>query len=256
LAEKLGKFTGATFDYKKTPTGYSDSLEKTIKRVATLDFSSDRKTMSTVVKNYPGTSGNCVLLKGAPERVLDRCDGVSLHNGSTYKFRSDSEKKEMIAEINKVAAQGYRVLGFGISLDGGNMKHITDSNIKTELADQKNYLSLEGGCQFLGYVCIKDPVRPEVKDSILACHTAGINVIMITGDAKETAVAIAKELNILTGNEKDACFTGAEFEALSKEQKIKALQGHEGKVFSRVEPRHKRELVKILIEMVSFAVFM
>lgn len=131
------------------------------------------------------------------------------------------------------------------------MKHITDSNVKTELSDSEKYPELEGGCQFLGYVCIKDPVRPEVKDSILACRTAGINVIMITGDAKETAVSIATELNILTGNEKNACFTGAEFEALSREQKIKALEGHEGKVFSRVEPRHKRELVKILIDMVS-----
>lgn len=78
LAEKLGKFTGNSFDYKKNPTGYSDSLEKTIKRVATLDFSSARKTMSTVVKGYPGASSNAVLLKGAPERVLDRCDSVSL----------------------------------------------------------------------------------------------------------------------------------------------------------------------------------
>jgi Ca2+-transporting ATPase len=97
------------------------------------------------------------------------------------------------------------------------MKHITESNIKSELTDTTKYPQLEGGCLFLGYVCIKDPVRPEVKDAIQACRTAGINVIMITGDAKETAISIARELNILTGNEKNACFTGAEFEALSKE---------------------------------------
>lgn len=73
---------------------------------------------------------------------------------------------------------------------------------------------------------------------------------MITGDAKETAVAIAKELQILTGTEKNSCFTGAEFESLTDKQKKEALSGHGGKVFSRVEPRHKRELVKILIDMV------
>lgn len=198
LAEKLGKFAqSGSIDYKKTPTGYSESLEKSIKRVATLDFSSQRKTMSTVVSGYPTASGNTVLLKGAPERVLDRCDGVTLMDGKSYKFRADSEKQEMVNEINKVAAQGYRVLGIGMALDGGNMKHINQNNIKDELADSEKYPKLEGGCSFIGYVCIKDPVRPEVKDSILACRTAGINVIMITGDAKETAVAIANELNIL-----------------------------------------------------------
>lgn len=92
LAEKLGKFTGACIDYKKTPTGYSDSLEETIKRVATLDFSSARKTMSTIVKGYPGATGNAVLLKGAPERVLESCSGVSLANGQTYNFKSQLER--------------------------------------------------------------------------------------------------------------------------------------------------------------------
>jgi Ca2+-transporting ATPase len=77
---------------------------------------------------------------------------------------------------------------------------------------------------------------------------------MITGDAKETAVAIAQELQILKGGNNDVCLTGSEFDALSKDEKIKRLSGKDGKVFSRVEPRHKRELVKILIEMVSSVV--
>jgi len=123
----------------------------------------------------------------------------------------------MIKNIQKVAGEGYRVLGLGIALDGGNMKHINESNIKKELSDSILYPQLEGGCFFLGYVCIKDPVRPEVKAAINDCRMAGINVIMITGDAKETAMSIARELNILTGNEKNAAFTGAEFEALSKD---------------------------------------
>ena len=76
---------------------------------------------------------------------------------------------------------------------------------------------------------------------------------MITGDSKETAVAIAKELKIIPENAdiKATCFTGQEFEALSATDKKKVLSGSTGKVFSRVEPRHKRELVKILINMVS-----
>ena len=76
---------------------------------------------------------------------------------------------------------------------------------------------------------------------------------MITGDSKETAVAVAKELRILPENAdiSKTCFTGSEFEDLSAAQKKKVLSGSSGKVFSRVEPRHKRELVNILIAMVS-----
>ena len=76
---------------------------------------------------------------------------------------------------------------------------------------------------------------------------------MITGDQKETAIAVAKELDIIPENADIAktCFTGSEFEELSAKQKQDILSGSSGKVFSRVEPRHKRELVKILIEKVS-----
>lgn len=94
-------------------------------------------------------------------------------------------------------------------------------------------------------------MREEVKQSIRDCKTAGIRVIMITGDSKETAVAIAKEIQIIDEDGPNTSFTGQEFEKLNAKQKIEAMSGSGGKVFSRVEPRHKRELVKILIEMVS-----
>jgi len=112
------------------------------------------------------------------------------------------------------------------------------------------------GGTFLGIVCIKDPVRKEVKSAIEDCKTAGIRVIMITGDSKETAIAIAKELDIIDPKEstENNCFTGTDFEALSFEKKRVALSGNGGMVFSRVEPRHKRELVKILIELVSISI--
>lgn len=122
------------------------------------------------------------------------------------------------------------------------------------LSDISKYGEYEQGGTFLGLVCIKDPVRPEVKSAIEDCKTAGIRVIMITGDSKETAVAIAKEINIIDPNSDITTnsFTGTEFDALTPERKREALSGAGGKVFSRVEPRHKRELVKILIEMVGY----
>lgn len=82
LAEKLGKQEGHSFDYKKTPQGWADLLTKTVKRVATLDFSSQRKTMSTIVSGYNGIGTNVVLLKGAAERVVQMCSGISKADGT------------------------------------------------------------------------------------------------------------------------------------------------------------------------------
>jgi len=129
------------------------------------------------------------------------------------------------------------------------MSRVTAANASKELEETSKYNHFESNCAFVGYVCLRDPVRPEVAGAIAECRSAGINVIMITGDAKETAVAVAKELSILApgADLSKTCFTGAEFEALTPGQKAAALSGSSGKVFSRVEPRHKRELVKVLI---------
>jgi len=105
------------------------------------------------------------------------------------------------------------------------MKNITAQNANDLLADTSTYTEKEGGCSFVGYVCIKDPCRVEVKDAIKDCKTAGITIIMITGDAKETAISIARELDILTPNQNvnDCCYTGAEFQELTAENKKKVL---------------------------------
>lgn len=209
--------------------------------------------MSTIVRGYKGNnSTNTVLLKGAPEKLINTCSAVLTKNSQEVAL--DGAKREaLIKRIQNVAAEGYRVLGIAISLNGGNMKHITKDNARDLLDDASKYPQLESNCAFLGYVCIQDPVRPEVRKSIEDCKTAGINVIMITGDSKETAVAIAKQCNIIEQDQdtRSSCFTGSEFEKMTPDQKKNVLKGAHGKVFSRVEPRHKRELVKHLIEMVS-----
>lgn len=95
-----------------------------------------------------------------------------------------------------------------------------------------------------------DPLRPEVTPAIVKCKTAGIRVIMITGDAKITANRIATDCGILEGGHSEGrSFTGAEFEAMTAEEKKKYLNNDRGMVFSRVEPRHKREIVKVLSEL-------
>lgn len=244
LAEKIGGSVGSRYT-SDAANKVSDDYEKRYPKVATLDFSSQRKMMSTII-----TEGgkNFVLLKGAPDRVLKNCDGYMNCDGKSVKFNNDKERQTLQESCNKSACQGLRVLGIAIAPDGGKLKHINEGNVKSELADPSKYPAFESGCYFVGFACIRDPPRPEVKDSIKQCRTAGVNVIMITGDAKETAVAIARELGILQGS-KEVCFTGAEFEALSDNEKKSALEGKNGKVFSRVEPRHKREIVKILNDM-------
>jgi Ca2+-transporting ATPase len=131
------------------------------------------------------------------------------------------------------------------------LKDLTEANATDKLSDITKYGEQEVGGTFLGVIAIRDPPREEVADAIEACKTAGIRVIMITGDSKETAVAIAKELRIIDKSTPENSFSGYELVKLSAEQKKKALAGHGGMVFSRVEPSHKRELVKILIDLVS-----
>jgi Ca2+-transporting ATPase len=89
---------------------------------------------------------------------------------------------------------GLRVLGVGINYSAGNLADLTAQNLEAKLGDLTKYNAYEYGCTFLGFICIKDPPRDEVKGAIEDCKTAGIRVIMITGDSKETAVSIAKEL--------------------------------------------------------------
>jgi len=119
------------------------------------------------------------------------------------------------------------------------------------LGDISKYNEFEQDATLVGIVAIKDPVREEVKPAIQECYTAGVRIIMITGDSKETAIAVAKELSILTNSDDiDKCaFTGTQFEKMTDAEKKKAVGGESGKVFSRVEPAHKRELVKHLIDM-------
>jgi magnesium-transporting ATPase (P-type) len=155
--------------------------------------------------------------------------------------------------VQEIAGQGLRCLGIAAIYDAGLLADLNDANKEDKLSDLARYGEYETGGTFLGIMCIKDPVRAEVKGAIADCKTAGIRVIMITGDSKETAEAIAKEVDIIdaTSSAVGHSFTGEEFESLSQEAKLKALGGAGGKVFSRVEPRHKRELVKLLISMVG-----
>ena len=149
-------------------------------------------------------------------------------------------------QISELSSEGLRVLALAEIPRAGRLSGLTAENKHDLLKDTSKYNQYEQDATFIGLVCIQDPVREEVKPAISQCKTAGIRVIMITGDSLETATAIAKQLDIIEVDQdlKSSCFTGAQFAAMSNKEKEAAVGGEGGKIFSRVEPAHKRELVK------------
>jgi P-type Ca2+ transporter type 2C len=229
------------FDFEKKMRG-------SIKEFATLDFTSERKAMSTIVTGYKNSKD--LLLKGAPDRILAKCSKFASLGNQEREF-TEAQKNAIMNQINELSAQGLRCLAIAESPLTGLLSDLNEDNKTQMLGNPKKFDVYESGATFLGIICIKDPVRPEVKPAIKDCKTAGIRVIMITGDSKETALSIARELNIIESHQdpKDCCFTGSEFNAMTDQQKLQAVGGESGKVFSRVEPKHKRDLVKCLIEL-------
>jgi len=244
LAEKM---VGAPLD-NKSAFDFEKKMNGKLKTIATLDFTSQRKAMSTIVSGYKNDKDT--LLKGAPDRIIEKCTKYMSLNGGTKEMAA-SDRQAILKNVAALAAQGLRCLAIAEIPNAGELSNLTEANKTALLSDISTYNKYEQGATFIGIVCIKDPVRPEIKSSIADCKTAGIRVIMITGDSRETAMAIAQEINILEKHDdpKTSVFTGTEFQNMSAAEKKKAVGGEGGKVFSRVEPAHKRELVKILIEL-------
>ncbi len=195
------------------------TLSKEHQRVAEVPFSSDRKMMTTVNKfgKY-----YLVCTKGAPEVILSKCSKIRKDKKETTL--NDAAKKKILSVVEGFASNGLRVLA---------------TAYKQSTSVEHSEKVLESDLVFVGLLAMMDPPRPEVKDAIKLCADAGINVIMVTGDHKNTALAIAKELGLdgesLTGEELDKIWD----EKLS--QIVERI-----KVFARVSPEHKSRIVKVL----------
>ncbi len=182
-------------------------------RIHEIPFDSERKMMSTIHKEGKRRT---IYTKGAPENVLKKCTHIMIKG---YVEELNKEKRDKILEQNqKFAHQALRVLGFAYK------------KLSHKHAEEK-------GLIFLGLQAMIDPPRQEDKLAIKQCRKAGIKVVMITGDHKETAVAIAKELGI-----RGKAITGEEITS------IKNLKEHvqEIGVYARVNPEHKLKIVKAL----------
>jgi Ca2+-transporting ATPase len=223
---------------------YSKSLQSKLTKVAQLDFTSKRKAMSVVVSGYK--SERDMLLKGAPDRILAKCTKLMTPDGAKLMEQADRETLER--QIDDLSHRGLRVLAVAEIPGAGRLASLNDSNKAQLLGDFNRFDDFEQDAVFVGVVGIRDPPRPDVAQAIADCHTAGIRVIMITGDAVMTAVSIAKELGIVPAKSdaKAAAVSGAVFQNMSHEERLAAVA--KTNIFARVEPAHKRDLVKCLIE--------
>jgi len=220
------------------------------KVLATLEFNRDRKSMSVITK-AAGKKTNQLLVKGAPEGLLARCDQILLANGKVVKLDKVgmeailTQQTLMTGRALRVLALAYKDLSGDLGTYDGTPAHPATKILSQ---DHSVFVTIESGLTFVGLVGIIDPPRAEIAPSVAICKVAGIRIMMITGDNKLTAEAIAVEIGILDkGFDADCSFTGTDFFKMTESQQIKVLtKGNGGLVFSRTEPTHKQLLVKLL----------
>ncbi|KAK2364052.1 calcium-transporting ATPase, endoplasmic reticulum-type [Trifolium repens] len=218
------------------------------RRIATLEFDRDRKSMGVIVDS--GAGRKSLLVKGAVENVLDRSSKVQLRDGSIVKL--DNNAKNLILQaLHEMSTSALRCLGFAYkdeltSFEGYNGKD--DHPAHQLLLDPSNYSSIESELIFVGLVGLRDPPREEVYQAIEDCRAAGIRVMVITGDNKNTAEAICREIGVFAPNEdiSSKSVTGRDFMELRDKKAYLRQSG--GLLFSRAEPRHKQDIVRLLKE--------
>ena len=198
-----------------------NELLKSAPRVGEAPFDSNRKMMSTIHKTADGI---LQFTKGAPDEILKHCTKI-FKNGEVSPL-TDADRDAVLKKNKEFADRALRVLACGYKQLSCVPEDQSPDNIENELV-------------FCGLVGMIDPVRPEVKAAIEECRCAGIRPIMITGDHKDTAVAIALELGII--KDKSEAITGAELDDISDDDfKEKVTQYS---VYARVQPEHKVRIV-------------
>lgn len=211
-----------------------------VNRLTTFEFARDRKSMSVLVSSRDQSSARRLLVKGAPESILERCNYVRLPNGKKMEL-SSAGKGQLESVVMKwgSGSSALRCLALAVRDDAPGLGDY-------DLTDTSRFAEYESDLTFVGLVGMLDPPRTEVKDAIARCRDAGIRVIVITGDNKGTAEAICRRIGVF-GESEDLTgksYTGAEFDALSTDEQEQAVQ--RASLFARVEPQHKQRLVDLL----------
>ncbi len=224
--DKNGNLVGdptevALYNYSEKLANLSGSPQ-TNSRLNEIPFDSERKMMSTINK-----CGNQIMqcTKGAPDVILQRCTHY-LKNSEICEL-DEAAKKEIANKNKSMSQKALRVLAAAYrSYDA----------LPNDLTSE----ACENSMVFIGLVGMMDPVRPEVIDAVKNCKSAGIKPVMITGDHKDTAIAIGKELGIIK-NDSEA-LTGAELDKMSDSELSKTIQNIS--IYARVQPNHKVRIVE------------
>ncbi|MGA9351985.1 MAG: cation-translocating P-type ATPase, partial [Anaerolineae bacterium] len=205
---------------------WREELERDYPRLAEIPFDSDRKRMTTIHPD-PRWGGYVAYVKGAPDIIIGLCHEV-VEDGQERPLTA--EKRRRILEVNEaLASNALRVLGVAYRPLSEIPKSPTVEEIEKDLT-------------FVGLIGMMDPARPEVKEAIEVARQAGIETIMITGDYKNTAIAISDELDLLSPGGR--VLTGAELDHLDDETFADMVE--EVEVYARVSPQHKVRIVEAL----------
>ncbi|CAD6440499.1 2f471b82-e0f9-4379-a4b0-09d341dbbaf7 [Sclerotinia trifoliorum] len=243
LVEKIGTLDPA-YNQAKTSISAGESLhhasswyEKRTPLLATYEFSRDRKSMSVLVKNGQQQK---LLVKGAPEMIINRCTHTLVGSNGKRVPLIQSLEKLILKEVVEYGNRGLRVIALA------SVENVGSNPLLKSAKTTAEYTQLEQNLTLLGLVTMLDPPRPEVAGSIRKCREAGIRVIVITGDNRNTAEAICRQIGVFGEYEdlKGKSYTGREFDNLSQSEQLFAAKT--ASLFSRVEPSHKSKLVDLL----------
>ncbi len=216
---------------------HREKVEALFPRVAEFPFDSERKRMTTIHKVPPaaslgkemaplgGDSPYVAFVKGAPDLILGLCSGVE--SKGTVRPLSGEGRDSILAVNSRLASQALRVLG---------VAYKKLPQIPASIAEAEQDLV------FVGLVGMMDPARPEAVSAIATAHRAGLKVVMVTGDYRETAAAIGKEIGLV--KQGDSVLSGADIDARDDAQLSEALE--DTNVFARVSPQHKVRIVDLL----------
>ncbi len=206
------------------------------KRLFEIPFDSDRKMMTIGCVREGGTTA---FSKGALERILPLCSHIMI-NGER-KPLEDVNREDIIHADHELMDLGLRVLAFASK----ELPAPAPSSLVKENAGGEEVVSseLEKDMAFLGLIGLQDPPRPEVPEAIKKCHSAGIRIIMITGDGSRTALAIARQIGLVQGD--PVIIEGSALSLMTDQELMDKLASKE-MIFSRMTPKHKMRVVSLL----------
>lgn len=202
--------------------GLGEETKKAYPRVAEFPFDSTRKMMTTIHDSPEG--GRVAYVKGAPEVVLERCTSI-MERGAVRPIK-DQDREQVLFTMQGLASDALRVLAMSYK--------------EVPSVEEYEIEEIESGLTFVGLAGMIDPAREEVPEAIKITQQAGIKTVMVTGDHRLTAVAIAKEIGMLGEEVPGSVMTGAELEVIDDDGLDEVIE--DVRVFARVSPEHKMRI--------------